>query len=55
MCVMQHVSVITQLGESALTITAREGRIDVVVELMNAGTKVNMQDKVCQCTLRYVF
>ena len=50
MCVMLNISVITQLGESALMVAAREGMTDVVIELMKAGAKVDLQDKVCQCT-----
>ena len=45
-CVILHMSVITQEGGSALMWAAREGRTEAVVELVKAGTHVDMQDKV---------
>ena len=48
MCVILHVSVITQDGESALMVAAREGKTEVVVELVEAGANVDMQTQVCQ-------
>ena len=47
-CVTLHMSVITQEGDSALMEAAREGRTEVVVELVKAGADVDMQDNVCQ-------
>ena len=40
-----HMSVITQNGESALTMTVREGRWDIVSLLLKAGAVCNI-DKV---------
>ena len=54
MCVILHMSVITQDGWSALMFAAREGKTEVVVELVKAGANVDMQDNVCQystCTV----
>ena len=48
MCVMLHMSVITQDGWSALMYAAREGRTEVVVELVKAGANLNLQNTVCQ-------
>ena len=48
MCVILHMSVITQNGVSALMCAAREGKTEAVVELVKAGANVDMQDKVCQ-------
>ena len=48
MCVILHMSVITQEGDSALMKAAREGETDVVVELVKAGANVDLQDDVCQ-------
>ena len=57
MCVILHMSVITQEGWSALTFAAREGKTEVVVELVKAGANVDMQDKVYvyvnTCTFTY--
>ena len=47
MCVILHMSVITQEGYSALMWAARRGKTDVVVELVKAGANVDMQNKVC--------
>ena len=47
MCVILHMSVITQNGESALMKAAREGDTEVVVELVKAGANVDMQNEVC--------
>ena len=47
-CVILHMSVITQVGESALTLAAREGKTEVVVELVKAGANVDLQTEVCQ-------
>ena len=44
-CVL-HMSVITQLGYSALMEAARKGKTEVV-ELVKARANVNMQDNVC--------
>ena len=48
MCVILHMSVITQNGASALMVAAREGKTEAVVELVKAGANVDMQTKVCQ-------
>ena len=48
MCVILHMSVITQNGASALMAAAREGKTEAVVELVKAGANVDMQTKVCQ-------
>ena len=53
-CVILHMSVITQYGDSALMEAARKGKTEVVVELVKAGANVDMQNTVCQyntCTL----
>ena len=52
MCVILHMSVITQEGASALMVAAYEGKTEAVVELVKAGANVDMQTKVCQyfCT-----
>ena len=47
-CVILHMSVITQNGYSALMLAARKGKIEVVVELVKAGANVDMQSEVCQ-------
>ena len=46
------MSVITQDGESALMMAAREGRTEVVSLLLKAGANTDLQNKVCQCSLR---
>ena len=47
-CVILHLSVITQEGVSALMAAAVWGRTEAVVELVKAGANVDMQTKVCQ-------
>ena len=47
-CVILHMSLITQDGLFALMVAAREGETEVVVELVKAGANVDMQTKVCQ-------
>ena len=47
-CVILHMSVITQNGRPALIWAARWGKTEVVVELVKAGANVDMQDNVCQ-------
>ena len=47
-CVILHMSVITQGGVSALISAAMEGKIEVVVELVKAGANVDKQDYVCE-------
>ena len=46
MCVILHMSVITQRRESALMKAARWGNTEVVVELVRAGANVDMQNEV---------
>ena len=48
MCVILHMSVITQYGASALMLAAGWGKTEAVVELVKAGANVDMQDEVCQ-------
>ena len=48
MCVILHMSVITQGGSSALMFAAIFGRTEVVVELVKAGANLNLQNIVCQ-------
>ena len=47
MCVILHMSVITQNGWSALMWAAVRGETEVVVELVKAGANVDMQAEVC--------
>ena len=47
MCVILHMSVITQEGYSALMVAAGCGATEVLVELVRAGANVDMQNKVC--------
>ena len=47
-CVMLHMSVITQSGDSALIVAAREGRTEIVQQLVKAGANLDLQNKVCQ-------
>ena len=60
MCVILHMSVITQDGWSALMEAARGGKTETVVVLVKAGANVDMQTKVCQyiylwtCRMKYV-
>ena len=55
-CVMLHMSVITQDGLSALMEAGWFGKTEVVVELAKAGADLNLQNKVrvCQCW-RYTY
>ena len=46
-CVILHMSVITQGGDTALMLAASDGKTESVVELVKAGANVDMQDKVC--------
>ena len=48
MCVILHMSVITQGGWSALMYAATLGMTEVVVELVEAGANLNLQNTVCQ-------
>ena len=54
MCVILHMSVITQDGYSALMWAARKGKTEVVVELVKAGANVDMQDNVYMLILLHV-
>ena len=48
-----HMSVITQYGESALMMAARRwDGTEVVSLLLKAGANTDLQNKVCQCSLR---
>ena len=47
MCVILHMSVITQDGYSALMGAAGWDKTEVVVELVKAGANVDMRDNVC--------
>ena len=47
MCVILHMSVITQDGRSALMLAAMKGKTEAVVELVKAGSSVDMQTEVC--------
>ena len=42
LCVVLHLSVITQEGVSALMMAASEGKTEVVLELVKAGAKMDM-------------
>ena len=55
MCVILHMSVITQNGVSALMWAAKEGKTEAVVELVKAGANVDMQDEVCQYMYIYMY
>ena len=48
MCVVLHMSVITQDSKSALMLAAMKGETEIVVELVKAGANVDLQNKVCQ-------
>ena len=50
MCVILHMSVITQDGDSALMKAAYWGRTAVVVELVKAGALLDLQNTVCPYT-----
>ena len=44
-----HMSVITQDGNSALMMTASDGRTEVVLLLLEAGANIHLRNKVkCQ-------
>ena len=47
MCVILHMSVITQYGDSALMKAASYGYTEVVVELVKAGALLDLQNTVC--------
>ena len=47
-CVILHVCVITQDGDSALIRAAVKGKTEVVIELVKAGANVDKQNEVCQ-------
>ena len=53
-CVILHMSVITQDGNSALMEATKECNTEVVVELVKAGANIDMQNKVCKYKLRCV-
>ena len=47
-CVILHMSVITQDGTSALMNAVHYGETEVVVELVKAGANLDLQNTVCQ-------
>ena len=47
-----HMSVITQYGNSALMMAARECRIKVVSLLLEAGANIDLQNKVRICVYK---
>ena len=47
LCVILHMSVITQGGKSALMKAASNGHTKVVVELVKAKANLNLQNEVC--------
>ena len=47
MCVILHMSVFTQRGDSGLMETAYNGSTEMVVELVKAGALLNLQNTVC--------
>ena len=49
MCIIVHMSVITQDGETVLMVAARLGRTEMVVELVKAGegALLDLQNTVC--------
>ena len=54
MCVILHMSVISQYGNSALMEAAYYGSTEVVVELVKAGANLNLQNTVCQYIIIYI-
>ena len=48
-CDILHISVITHVqdGNSPLMVAAAAGKTDVVVDLLQAGANINLQNKVC--------
>ena len=54
MCVILHMSVVTQNGMSALMLAAKEGKTEVVVELVKAGANVDLQNRVRHAIYIYV-
>ena len=44
---LRHVLFVTQDGDSALMTAAKNGHTNVVVELVKAGAKLDLQNKVC--------
>ena len=52
---MLCLSVITQNGYSALMMSARDGRTEVVSLLLEAGANTDLQNKVKLCTRRCGF
>ena len=58
-CVILHISVITQYGDSALILAAKLGYTEMLVELVKAKANLNLQNNVrsrltvaiyCTCT-----
>ena len=55
MSVILHISVITQIGSSALMIAASRGRTETVGELVKAGADMNLQNNVCLSIVHVFF
>ena len=51
---MLDMSLITQGGDSALMRAAYCGRTNAVVELINSGANLDLQNEVCPGTVSYV-
>ena len=47
-CVILHMSVIAQYGNSPLMLAADWGRTGAIKKLVNAGANLDLQDEVCQ-------
>ena len=50
LCVILHMSVITQDGYSALIWAASNGYTEMVVDLVKAKANLDLQNEVCTCT-----
>ena len=48
------MSVISQDGWSSLMVAAYQGKTEIVVELVKAGAKLNLQNTVCQYLMSLV-
>ena len=54
-CVSYYTCLSSQDGNSALMWAAREGETDVVVKLIKAGAKLNLQNKVQRLSILCMF